>query len=92
MASRRAAPTGCTMRSSSSTGWTRLNLAGRRNGTDDPGRGRPRGDPAAEQALSVFDLSLPVTLVEVKARYKTLVKLHHPDANGGEQGKATKSG
>jgi curved DNA-binding protein CbpA len=33
----------------------------------------------------VLDLSLPVTLLEVKARYKQLVKRHHPDANGGDK-------
>jgi len=38
-----------------------------------------------EQALAVFDLALPLTLVEVKARYKELVKRHHPDAHGGDK-------
>jgi hypothetical protein len=61
-----------------------FNPSGKRSHTEDP-PARPRGDPAAEQALSVFDLSLPVTLVEVKARYKQLVKRHHPDANGGDK-------
>jgi len=35
------------------------------------------------QALADFDLDFPVTIDEVKARYKELVKRHHPDANGG---------
>ena len=56
----------------------------RRARHDDP-PGRPRASTAEEQALSVLDLSLPVTLVEVKARYKQLVKRHHPDANGGDK-------
>lgn len=34
-------------------------------------------------AVAVFALTGPVTLVAVKARYKELVKRHHPDANGG---------
>lgn len=34
-------------------------------------------------AVAVFGLTGPVTTVAVKARYKELVKLHHPDANGG---------
>jgi hypothetical protein len=34
-------------------------------------------------AVAVFALSGPVTTVAVKARYKELVKRHHPDANGG---------
>jgi hypothetical protein len=38
--------------------------------------------PEAE-ALIVLDLSAPVTQAVVKARYKELVKRHHPDANGG---------
>ncbi len=32
-------------------------------------------------AVAVFGLTGPVTVVAVKARYKELVKLHHPDAN-----------
>lgn len=34
-------------------------------------------------AVAVFGLSGPVTIEAVKARYKDLVKQHHPDANGG---------
>jgi len=30
-------------------------------------------------------LTGPVTLHEVKARYKELVKRHHPDTNGGDK-------
>src|SRR5665213_174971 len=37
------------------------------------------------QALAVFDLQLPVTLPGLKARYKELVKLNHPDAHGGDK-------
>lgn len=43
----------------------------------------PRTDSKTARALSVFDLELPITLDDVKARYKELVKRHHPDANGG---------
>jgi len=35
--------------------------------------------------LSVFGLEPPVTLDEVKARYKRLVKMTHPDRNGGDR-------
>jgi DnaJ-domain-containing protein 1 len=56
----------------------------RRARHDDP-PARPRASSAEEKALSVLDLSLPITLVEVKARYKQLVKRHHPDANGGDK-------
>ena len=40
---------------------------------------------AREQALAVFDLEPPLTAVQLKARYKVLVKLHHPDAHGGDK-------
>ena len=40
---------------------------------------------AREQALSVFEIDPPFTQVRLKARYKTLVKLHHPDAHGGDK-------
>jgi len=38
-----------------------------------------------EQALAVFDLEPPLTPVRLKARYKMLVKEHHPDAHGGDK-------
>jgi DnaJ-domain-containing protein 1 len=34
-------------------------------------------------ALAVLELSWPITRVALKSRYKELVKIHHPDANGG---------
>ena len=37
------------------------------------------------EALAIFGLESPVTALEVKARYKELVKRHHPDANGGDK-------
>ena len=39
--------------------------------------------PAERNALDVLELSWPLTQAVVKSRYKALVKLHHPDANGG---------
>ena len=38
-----------------------------------------------EEALVVLDLTPPVTVGTVKARYKQLVKRHHPDLNGGDK-------
>jgi hypothetical protein len=38
-----------------------------------------------EAALVVFEIAPPFTLVRLKARYKELVKLHHPDAHGGDK-------
>jgi curved DNA-binding protein CbpA len=35
--------------------------------------------------MKVLELDPPLTAVAVKARYKELVKRHHPDANGGDQ-------
>lgn len=40
---------------------------------------------AETRALLVLELQAPVTVAIVKARYKELVKRHHPDANGGDK-------
>ncbi len=37
------------------------------------------------KAMAVLDLSPPLTAPALKARYKKLVKRHHPDANGGDK-------
>lgn len=37
------------------------------------------------EALAIMGLKAPVTLAKIKARYKTLVKMHHPDANQGSK-------
>ena len=44
-----------------------------------------RAASACEQALAVFDLEPPLTEMRLKARYKVLVKQHHPDAHGGDK-------
>jgi curved DNA-binding protein CbpA len=62
------------------------------------GRGRWRPGPGAEakvetrkvmnaerKALQVMGLTAEATLEQVKAKYKALVKQHHPDANGGDR-------
>ena len=51
--------------------------------SEGPGPARP--DPLSEEqkALAVLDLREPVTFEDIRARYKTLVKKLHPDANGG---------
>ena len=38
---------------------------------------------AARKALDTLGLDAGASSVEIKARYKSLVKRHHPDANGG---------
>lgn len=40
---------------------------------------------AEEEALVVLDLTPPVDFPRIKARYRELVKIHHPDANGGDR-------
>jgi curved DNA-binding protein CbpA len=37
------------------------------------------------RSLSTLGLDLSATAAEIKARYKLLVKRHHPDANGGDR-------
>ena len=37
------------------------------------------------QAILILGLEFPVTEGEAKARYKALVKRHHPDTNGGDK-------
>lgn len=54
--------------------------ARRANGREDPEIPEPQ-----RQALAMMELEPPVTLVEVKTRYKELVKRLHPDANGGDR-------
>jgi len=38
-----------------------------------------------EQALAVLELTAPVSMAEIRTRYRTLVKKLHPDINGGDK-------
>ena len=38
------------------------------------------------KALDSLHLTEKATAIEIKARFKELVKRHHPDANGGDRG------
>jgi curved DNA-binding protein CbpA len=40
--------------------------------------------PLEKKSLQTLNLSGAATKVEIKARFKELVKIHHPDANGGD--------
>jgi hypothetical protein len=40
---------------------------------------------AARKALNELSLEVTATKVEIKTRFKDLVKRHHPDANGGDR-------
>jgi DnaJ-like protein len=56
---------------------------------DDNGQPRrPERQLTRLQIMSMDTLQLPhnATLIEIKARYKELVKRFHPDANGGDRG------
>jgi hypothetical protein len=54
-------------------------------GTESAPPRAPRATTPEEEALAVMDLDSSATQDEVKARYKALVKQHHPDANGGDK-------
>ena len=45
----------------------------------------PRYNALALKALMTLDLDGQATPTKIKARYKDLVKRHHPDANGGDR-------
>lgn len=50
-----------------------------------PGSNRPSVHSPEGRAFAIMGLEPPVTLDELKRRYKELVKKHHPDANGGDR-------
>ncbi|MGP9813145.1 J domain-containing protein [Rhodopseudomonas sp. NSM] len=56
----------------------------------DPSAEQTKSEPrkvfnAERKALQVMGLDSDATLEVVKAKYKALVKQHHPDANGGDR-------
>ncbi|MBI5130622.1 MAG: DnaJ domain-containing protein [Rhodopseudomonas palustris] len=56
----------------------------------DPSAEQAKSEPrkvfnAERKALQVMGLDSDATLEVVKAKYKALVKQHHPDANGGDR-------
>lgn len=60
-----------------------LGAAGFRQGRS---KGRQHGAPAdLRQPLDTLGLAWPVSLDEVKSRYKELAKRNHPDTNGGDR-------
>lgn len=46
---------------------------------------RKRARTPEEEALAELDLEPPSDLAKIKARYRELAKMHHPDANGGDK-------
>ena len=87
-------------RSSPDLAAKRSGRAGYYNRIRDPfnildGQGNPRRDEAPRErrvraleakALESLGLDAKATGADIKARYKELVKRHHPDANGGNRG------
>ena len=51
---------------------------------EEPPWHRPRPQTEEQKALALLGLEEPVTIEDIKTRYKTLVKVLHPDANGGD--------
>ena len=54
-------------------------------GTDKPEREGRMVRNAERKALEALGVELSATREEIKARFKLLVKRHHPDANGGDR-------
>jgi hypothetical protein len=50
-----------------------------------PGEARRTLKPLELKALEALDLTATADRQEIKARFKELVKRHHPDANGGDK-------
>ncbi|TKB14434.1 MAG: molecular chaperone DnaJ, partial [Mesorhizobium sp.] len=56
-------------------------------GPKDPREARERkAKPLEAKALETLGLDTKASGKDIKARYKELVKRHHPDANGGDRG------
>ncbi|MBL8580595.1 MAG: J domain-containing protein [Rhizobiaceae bacterium] len=56
-------------------------------GAKEKGPARERkAKPLEAKALETLGLDVKATGADIKARYKELVKRHHPDANGGDRG------
>lgn len=55
-----------------------------RKGREEPIEGRRVLKPIERKSLDALHLTDTATKSEIKARFKELVKRHHPDANGGD--------
>jgi hypothetical protein len=51
---------------------------------ETPVENRRQLKPLERKCLQTLNLSGGATRIEIKARFKELVKIHHPDANGGD--------
>ena len=52
---------------------------------EDEARATFRENSPELAALATMDLKPPLTIQNLKSRYKELVKRYHPDANGGDR-------
>jgi hypothetical protein len=67
---------------------TRLhNIAGRRTaaGAEDRPAHTRKLKPIEQRSMEALGLAAGATREEIKARFKELVKRHHPDSNGGDR-------
>lgn len=84
----RSAPDIAQMRSGRAGYYNRMrdpyNLFGGSKDTRQPRERKAR--PLEAKALETLGLDTKATGTDIKARYKELVKRHHPDANGGDRG------
>jgi hypothetical protein len=60
-------------------------LGGNRTGQNRPGGDGRKVFNAQRRALDVLGLEADAKRADIKARFKVLVKRHHPDANGGDR-------
>jgi curved DNA-binding protein CbpA len=51
---------------------------------ETPAESRRQLRPLERKSLRTLNLPGDATRIEIKARFKELVKIHHPDANGGD--------
>ena len=51
-----------------------------------PSRPEPSRPKELNEPLHTLGLGWPISMEQLKARYKELAKRHHPDANGGDRG------
>ena len=60
------------------------------NATRNPGRSAPGGGrklpPTEKRALEILDMERAETKADVRKAYKALIKVLHPDMNGGDRG------
>ncbi|WP_173933701.1 J domain-containing protein [Chelativorans sp. Marseille-P2723] len=84
-----AAPDSAPFRSGHAAYYRRIgdpfNLFGRTDNASEASTQRPLR-PLEAKALETLGLNADASGADIKARYKTLVKRHHPDANGGDRG------